>query len=142
LSLIRGEPMTDSVKQSNDSQVTARLIALINKMSAARRRALLGLVEDWQYTRRREHTREPCFLAVDYGTRDGVFKDFITNMSASGVFIETRMPFAVGQEITLTFSSSNYEDPIKITGKIAWGGPRGIGVKFKKVNLSLEALMR
>jgi Tfp pilus assembly protein PilZ len=134
--------MTDSVEPSNDAQVTARLIALINQMSPARQRALLGLVEDWQHTRRREHTREPCFLAVDYGTRDGVFKDFITNMSAGGVFIETRMPFAVGQEITLTFSSSNYEDPIKITGKIAWGGPRGIGVKFSKANLSLEALRR
>jgi Tfp pilus assembly protein PilZ len=52
------------------------------------------------------------------------------------------MPFAVGREITLTFSSSNYEDPIKITGKIAWGGPRGIGVKFSEVTLSLEALRR
>jgi len=134
--------MTDSVEQSNDSQVTAQLIALINQMSPARQRALLGLVEDWQHTRRREHNREPCFLAVDYGTRDGVFKDFITNMSAGGVFIETRMPFAVGREITLTFSSSNYEDPIKITGKIAWGGPRGIGVKFSEVTLSLEALRR
>jgi Tfp pilus assembly protein PilZ len=134
--------MTASVEQSKDAQVTARLIALINQMSPARQRALLGLVEDWQHTRRREHTREPCFLAVDYGTRDGVFKDFITNMSAGGVFIETRMPFAVGREITLTFSSSNYEDPIKITGKIAWSGPRGIGVKFGKVNLSLEALRR
>jgi Tfp pilus assembly protein PilZ len=134
--------MTDSVQQSNDAQVTARLIALINQMSPARQRALLGLVEDWQHTRRREHTRESCFLAVDYGTRDGVFKDFITNMSAGGVFIETRMPFAVGQEVTLTFSSSNYEDPVKITGKIAWGGPRGIGVKFSEVTLSLEALRR
>jgi Tfp pilus assembly protein PilZ len=134
--------MTDSVQQFNDAQVTARLIALINQMSPARQRALLGLVEDWQHTRRRQHSREPCFLAVDYGTRDGVFKDFITNMSAGGVFIETRMPFAVGQEITLTFSSSNYEDPIKITGKIAWGGPRGIGVKFHKVHRSLEKLSR
>jgi len=133
--------MTDSVEPSGDAKVTGRLMALISEMSPARRRALLGLLEDWQHTRRRKHSRESCFLAVDYGTRDGVFKDFITNMSAGGVFIETRMPFAVGQEITLTFSSSDYEDPIKIAGKIAWGGPRGIGVKFSRVNLSLAALI-
>jgi len=58
------------------------------------------------------------------------------------VFIETNMPFSVGRKLTLTFSSSNYEKPIKVTGEIVWTGTLGIGVKFKAANQDLEAIIK
>jgi len=97
--------------------------------------------EEWQRPQRRERPRKSCLMLVDYATLDRAYKDCIRNISASGLFIETRTPFSIGQKITLTFSSSNYERPIKITGKIARTGPGGIGVRFKTENQDLIAVI-
>ena len=133
--------MTVSGKQSNGSSVTARLIELIHNLSDKQQQALLGMLEDWQHTNRREHLRKPCFIAVDYADRKRAFKDFIKNISTGGVFIETDTSFSVGRELTLTFSSSNYERPIKITGEIVRTGRRGIGVRFKAEHEELQAMI-
>ena len=133
--------MTVSDQQSNEASITARLIELINNLSQKQQQALLGMLEDWQHTNRREHLRKPCFIAVDYADDERAFKDFIKNISTGGVFIETDTPFSVGRELTLTFSSSNYERPIKITGKIVRSGRRGIGVRFKSKHEDLGAMI-
>ena len=134
--------MAASTQQSNDSSVVSRLIQLVNNISEAQQRELLTMLEDWQDTNRREDPRKPCFIAVDYADRDRGFKDFIKNISAGGVFIETNTPFSIGRDLTLTFSSSNYQHPIKITGEIVWTGTLGIGVQFKSENQDLVAMIK
>ena len=98
--------------------------------------------EAWQRLQRRERSRKSCLMLVDYATLDRAYKDCIRDISVSGLFIETRTSFSIGQKIILTFSSSNYERPIKITGNIARTGPRGIGVKFKTEHQDLEAMIK
>ena len=98
--------------------------------------------EEWQRPQRRECSRKSCLMLVDYATLDRAYKDCIRNISTSGLFIETSTSFSIGQKIKLTFSSSNYERPIKITGKIARRAPEGIGVKFKTENQDLEAMIK
>ena len=134
--------MAVSTKQPNESSLTARLIELVNNISEVQQRQLLSMLEDWQHTNRRQHPRKACFMAVDYADRDRAFKDFIKNISAGGVFIETNTPFSIGRDLTLTFSSFNYERPIKITGKIVWTGTLGIGVQFKTKNQDLVAMIK
>ena len=134
--------MTVSTQQPDESSVTKRLIELVNGLPEEKKQALLAILEDWHRTLQREHPRKSCFMAVDYADRDRVFKDFIRNISAGGVFIETNLPFSIGKDITLTFSSSNYERPIKITGKIARTGRGGIGVRFKTENRDLIAMIK
>jgi Tfp pilus assembly protein PilZ len=70
---------------------------------------------------------------VDYANQDQVFKGFIQDISAGGVFITPRTSFSVGEEITLTFSPPNYQEPVKIKGEIIRSDQLGIGVKFKTV---------
>lgn len=134
--------MTDSIKESKDAAPTARLTELFNNLSEAQQKALLSILEDWQRTERRKHPRRYWVGPVDYATEDRAFKDFIKNVSAGGVFIETHIPFSIGEQITLTFSPSNRDKPIKITGEIVWTGSLGIGVRFKMPNQDLEALIR
>ena len=98
--------------------------------------------EKWQRPQRRERPTKSCLMLVDYAALDRAYKDCIRNISASGLFIETRTPFSIGQKITLTFSSSSYEKPIKITGKIARTGREGIGVRFKTENQDLIAMIK
>ncbi|OEU53304.1 MAG: hypothetical protein BA861_11930 [Desulfobacterales bacterium S3730MH5] len=134
--------MTNSDPRSNESSVTARLIELFNNLSQAQQQALLSILEDWQPADRRKHPRKPCLLSVDYATGDRVFKDFIKNIAADGVFIETRTAFSFGQEITMTFSCSSYKEPIKIKGNILWSNPLGIGVKFDAENQAVIDMIK
>jgi Tfp pilus assembly protein PilZ len=94
-----------------------------------KRRLLTSLGELWK-THRRRHPRKPYSIAVYYATQDHVFKDFVTNISAGGVLIETSQPFSVGEHITLTFADPDLGEPFKMTGQIVWSGPAGIGVEF------------
>ena len=134
--------MTVSDQQSKGSSLTARLIELINSLSKSQQRELVSMLEDWQHTNQREHPRKPCFMAVDYADQDRAFKDFIKNISAGGLFIETTTPFSIGRELTLTFSSTYYDKPIKITGEIVRTTPEGIGVRFKGENDDLKEMIR
>jgi Tfp pilus assembly protein PilZ len=91
---------------------------------------------------RREHPRKPCFVGVEGATWDSAFSGFVKNMSAGGVFFETPKAFAVGEEITLTFSYPGHENPVKIAGEIVWNGAQGLGVKFKTPDERLEGVIK
>ena len=134
--------MRDSTQQTKAGAMSARVTELFSNLTDAQQQALLSILEDWQPSQRRKHARQSWVASVDYATEDRAFKDFTKNISTGGIFIETRTPFSIGQQITLTFSPSNSKEPIKITGQIVWTGSLGIGVKFKKPNQDLEALIK
>ena len=126
----------------NKSSVTARLLEVIKAMSEDEQLALLKELEERLFKGRRKHEREPFFMAVDYSTKDRFYKDYIQDISAGGVFIETRIPFRAGQEVSLTFPLPNYQKYIKIMGKVARVTTRGIGVKFKTVDQDQEVMIK
>jgi len=123
-----------SVQAPRKAKIPARIMELISNISEDQQRALLSQLEAYQDGNRREHERTPCFIPVDYATQDQVFKGFIQDISAGGLFIKPRTSFSVGEEITLAFSPPNCQEPIKIKGKIVRSNRLGIGVKFKTVH--------
>jgi uncharacterized protein (TIGR02266 family) len=123
--------MTTYEIQSNESRITARLIELIKDMPEDEQRTLLNELEEKPFEGRRNHVRKPFLMAVDYSTQDHVYKDFIQDISTGGVFIQTHMPFTVGQEVSLTFPLPNYQKHIKVTGEVVRSTTQGVGVKFK-----------
>jgi uncharacterized protein (TIGR02266 family) len=129
-------------KEPNESGVTARLFELIKNMSQDERQALLKELEERLFKDKREHQRKPFFMIVDYSTEDRVYKEYIQNISAGGLFIETRMPFSIGQEVSLSFPLPNYHKYIRIAGEVVRLSPQGIGVKFKMVNRDQEAIIK
>lgn len=126
------------VQTSEKSTIIARMMELISNISEDQQRALLSQLEAYQNGNRREHQRTPCFIPVDYANQDQVFKGFIQDISAGGLFIQPRTSFSVGEEITLTFSPPNHQKPIKIKGEIVRSNRLGIGVKFKTVKKSFK----
>jgi len=127
-----------SAPPSDKSSVTARLMALISNISEGQQRALLSQLEAYQNGNRREHQRTPCLIPVDYANQDQVFKGFIQDISAGGVFIKPRTSFSVGAEIILTFSPPNHQAPVRIKGEIVRSDQLGIGVKFKTVKRGFD----
>ena len=78
--------------------------------------------------------RNSCRIAastpVSYATRGVAYEDFLQDVSAGGVFIETRALFSVGQTLTLTFPLPGHHHYITVSGEIVRTSGDGIGVKF------------
>jgi len=129
-------------KQSDKSRLTDQIIELVKKMSEHEQRTLLKDLEESLFRGKREHIRKPFSMVVDYSTEDRAYKDFIQDISAGGVFIETHMPFSVGQQVSLSFPLPDYQKHVKITGEIVRSSPEGIAVKFKMVNQDQEAMIK
>ena len=126
----------------NESSTTARLFELIKRMPEDEQLALLKELGERFSKGRRKHEREPFFMVADYSTEDRVYRDYIQNVSAGGVFIETHMPFTSGQEVSLAFPLPNYKKYIKIIGEVARVTHQGIGVVFKLVNQEQETMVK
>jgi len=126
----------------NESSTTARLFEMIKRMPEDEQLALMKELGERLSKGRRKHEREPFFMVADYSTEDRVYRDYIQNVSAGGVFIETHMPFTSGQEVSLAFPLPNYQKYIKIIGKVARVTPQGIGVVFKLVNQEQETMVK
>ena len=75
--------------------------------------------------------RKPFFMNVNYATCERSYNDFIKDISAGGLFIETRRPFSIGQDIVLTFPFREDRKHVKISGEIVRTTENGIGVRFK-----------
>jgi len=134
--------MTTFEKQLNESMITARLIKLIKKMPEDEQKTLLKELKEKPFEGRRKHKRKSFIMAVDYSTQDHIYKDFIQDISAGGVFIQTNMPFTVGQVVSLTFPLPNYQKHIKVIGEVVRTSQLGIGVKFKTTDQSQKTMIK
>jgi len=112
-----------------------RLVDLIHKMPGDRLKKLLGQLESDTPEKStdesdRKRVRVDCFVSVDYTDSERVFKDYIEDISTSGVFIKTREAFSVGEEIVLSMSLSSEGSAFKIPASVVRAVPDGIGVRF------------
>ena len=57
-------------------------------------------------------------------------RDFVRDISAGGLLIETGGKFVVGQEVSLTFMEPSSGKQTKVMARIAWIGPLRIGLRF------------
>lgn len=123
---------TDS--RTDDVSITSRLLNFIFDMPVEQKLELLNIIDNWGYEGARRHQRRPWTVPIDYSTDDQSYKDIIKDISASGLFIETQMPFSVGRDVKMKFRLNEGRKLIQISGEIVRVASQGIGVKFKKSN--------
>ena len=123
-------------------RVSDRLFELIISMPEDEQQKLLKDLERKLLKGKRKHYRKPYFMVVDYATKDRSYRDFIQNISAGGVFIETQIPFSAGQQVSLTFPLPDYQKYIKISGEVVWTSTQGIGVTFKMVSQDQDTMIK
>ena len=108
------------------------LVHRIGQLSTEQQRDLLEIIErNWGKGRRRDD-RKAFFMTVDYVVDGKYYRDFIQDMSSSGIFIRSRQKFEIGQIIWMTFMAPDFQAPFKISGKITRTLDRGFGVQFIK----------
>ena len=125
----------------NETSVFDQLVGIIKSISKDKQLKLLELLKQWNENGERSHPRKPCLITVDYSSQDRFFRDFIQDISAGGIFIETRELFGQGADIGLTFSIPNSQIPFRITGEIVRTTSRGVAVKFKNVTTYQQEIL-
>lgn len=109
------------------------LVKRISQMTSEQQQELREMIEERWGKSSRQHKRKAYFTSVDYVVDGQYFRDFLQDLSLSGLFIRTRHPFSPGQEISLTFASPVLQTPFKISGTISRViEDMGIGVQFEK----------
>lgn len=78
----------------------------------------------------RRFTRKPFRRATIFACQNRYYAGLTKNISKSGIFIETRDSFAIGQIITLIISRTKIEKGVMLKGKVVHRRPEGIGLKF------------
>lgn len=79
---------------------------------------------------RRRATRHTCKQEVGYAIQDLSYIDYIHDINAWGVFIQSRQQVPVGESILMTIPLLCDETSIKVVGEVVWSGPEGMGVRF------------
>ncbi|MBW2603381.1 MAG: PilZ domain-containing protein [Deltaproteobacteria bacterium] len=119
---------TDSELGRNE--IRALIFKKINRMSDVELRQFYQEFQEIQAIKPRKHDRKNFFMIVDYSVNDLYYRDFIQDISESGVFIKTSQTFSAGQKLQMTFMSPDYRKPFKIKGEVVRLHPDGVGVKF------------
>ena len=80
---------------------------------------------------KRRYPRKACFIDVDYVVRGRSYNDILNNISQGGACIRTQKPFHPGDKVALDFPLLELRTHVE--GRIAWVGPRSIGIEFRSV---------
>jgi hypothetical protein len=124
------------------NEIRSLIFKEINCMSDVEIRQFYQEFQEKQRGEPRKHDRKDFFMIVDYSVNDQYHRDFIQDISESGVFIKTSQTFSVSQNIQMTFMSPDYQKPFKIKGEIVRVHNEGIGVKFTIESQVQEAALK
>jgi len=128
--------MIASDEQMERYRLTGRIVDLLQRMTTEDLADLVNdlekdIVARMQIDGDRKDLRINCLISVDYSDSDRFFKDYIQDISPGGVFIKTREPFSIGEEIMLSLALSDDENAFRIPAEVVRISEEGIGVKFK-----------
>jgi Tfp pilus assembly protein PilZ len=128
--------MENNDNELGRNEVRAFIFEIIDDMSDTEMRQLLKDLEKWQKSKneKRKYPRRSTLIDITYlSDQRRIFEDFVRNISAGGLFIETNFLSELGQKLTMTFFHPGSGDPIKVLGKVIRVDSGGIGVKFNKL---------
>jgi len=118
----------------------SKLIKLILSLNEEHQEALLKKGQEL-LSKEKRAPRKSCKIPVKYKTFDRIYSDQIMNISQSGVFIETRRPIFVGEEILMDFKIEGINKALRIEGKVVHASSRGVGIEFNNIDPSLSQIL-
>ncbi len=89
---------------------------------------------------RRDGSRAPIELKVEYKRLNTFFADYTRNISRGGTFIGTEKPLKVGTQFVFALGIPSMPEPLRLRGKVIWttdvadatkANPAGMGIEFQ-----------
>jgi uncharacterized protein (TIGR02266 family) len=112
----------------------------------AERRSAHGSASSPSNSERRRAPRVLVDLEVDYASEENYLFAYITDISATGIFVRTTTPESPGTQLNLRFASN--DPPLQIEGEVIWVNPYrpgtpdnlhpGMGIRFLSIDNELR----
>ncbi|MGD8368575.1 MAG: PilZ domain-containing protein [Desulfobacterales bacterium] len=90
----------------------------------------------------RRHERIYLHEIVEYIVDGEYYRDFIQDVSESGIFIRSGRKFHTGKEILMSLVAPGQDRPVKIKGEVVRTASAGIGVEFKRESQVQEDVIK
>ena len=113
----------------------------ILKLDRDQQERVLNYAEDLLYEDKRVAVRKKCEIPINYASYYRINTGQISNISQSGLFIETNNSLKVGDDIYMSFNMKGYDSPFKLKGVIVYRNRMGVGVEFKDVRPYIEQML-
>ena len=78
----------------------------------------------------RRFPRRAAFIIAEYTVKEGVFREIIKNIGATGVYISTWRRIAEEQPIKLQFPVFEFDNQLQVTGMVVRSDRQGFSVVF------------
>jgi hypothetical protein len=111
-----------------------KLFNLVLNLSAEEQRFLLKKIDKLNLKEKRAYPRKACRIPVRYFYNEGIFSNFIVNISLGGCFIETQKPFSVGEKFLMEIQLDGYAKSIRVKGEVTNANRMGMGIVFEEVS--------
>jgi uncharacterized protein (TIGR02266 family) len=85
---------------------------------------------------RRKHVRHPLILRVSFADADLAATDWTENVSAGGIFVQTKRQMNLGERARVELSFPGFLEPVTIAGLVAWSRP---GSAWEEPGFGLQA---
>jgi hypothetical protein len=121
--------------------VISKLFQIVLELNEEQQFKLLRQAESLLVEEKRINIRKSCDIPINYASDNRVYTNLIKNISRSGVFVETREPLIVGDEIIMTFRLDGLDRPFKTRGEIARATRDGVGIRFIRLSPYLAEMM-
>ncbi len=90
----------------------------------------------------RQHPRFDCHVKVDFDIDDWSYEGVIKNISIGGLFIETRHPVTLGNEIMLELISLDKNRHCNVKGRVVRRDAKGVGIQFNELSLYQQQVVQ
>ena len=111
-----------------------KLINLVLNLSSEEQRFLLKKIDKLNLKEKRTYPRKVCRIPVRYYYNEGIFNNFIVNISLGGCFIETQKPFSVGEKFLMDIQLDGDAKSIRVKGEVTNANRMGMGIVFEQVS--------
>jgi len=118
-----------------DKSVIEKITKLAMELPVKQRRQLVALILTWKKNIRRTQ-REKYSELLNFTSEKGTHYGYARNINATGVFIECRGEFKIGEHVQLVLAFISAPNPVKLRGKIVRRTAEGIGIQFDNCSQS------
>jgi Tfp pilus assembly protein PilZ len=133
---------TQEQTQKEKNATLTKLFQIAIELNEDQQKELLAHAEQLLIEDKRENIRQSCNIPVSYAANDRVYSNQITNISANGLFIETRRSLLRGDEVIMAFKLEGFDKSLRLKGEVARANQAGVGVAYKNVSPHIEEMIR
>ncbi|PIE74602.1 MAG: hypothetical protein CSA18_04445 [Deltaproteobacteria bacterium] len=124
------------MKNINISEITSTLIDLVLYLEPEDKIALLKILQEKGNINKRKSDRIPYFAEIDFSINGRPSKGYISNISESGIFVQSFETPSEGETITMAFPHPERKKYVKRKGMVVRSEYEGFAIEFEEENLS------